>query len=58
MTTDHAWSYDEIRAWLADVRSRTPKRERVEPEPDPVDDAEGIGPIEEMDRYCFKAYGT
>jgi hypothetical protein len=58
MTTGHDWSYDEIRAWLADVRARAPKRERIVPEPEPVDDAEGIGPIEEMGRFCFQAYGT
>ena len=58
MTTGHAWNYDEIRAWLASVRARTPKRERIVPEPDPVDDYDGVGPIEEMNRYCAEAYGT
>jgi hypothetical protein len=58
MDAGRAWSYDEIRAWLASVRARTPKRERIVQEPEPEDDAEWIGPIEEMDRFCFQNYGT
>jgi hypothetical protein len=58
MDAGRAWSYEDIRAWLAEVRARAPKRERIEPEPEPVDDAEGIGPIEEMDRFCSQTYGT
>jgi hypothetical protein len=58
MDVGRAWNYEEIRAWLASVHARTPKRERIVPEPEPADDAEGIGPIEEMNRYCAEVYGT